>query len=61
MVTMWTLGDTFKTCYFIHRDAPIQFGICGALQVMIDVAILLQVYIYKNNTSSPRVSMSRAD
>lgn len=49
MVAMWTLGDAFKTCYFILRDAPIQFQICGALQVMIDIAILAQVYIYQNN------------
>ncbi|XP_046604764.1 solute carrier family 66 member 2 isoform X1 [Neodiprion virginianus] len=35
MVAMWTMGDTFKTCYFIAREAPMQFGICGALQVMV--------------------------
>ncbi|XP_076638074.1 solute carrier family 66 member 2 [Colletes latitarsis] len=49
MVTMWTLGDTLKTCYFIMREVPIQFEICGMLQIMIDVAILAQVYIYRNN------------
>ncbi|XP_047343799.1 solute carrier family 66 member 2 isoform X3 [Vespa velutina] len=25
MVSMWTLGDLFKTCYFVLREAPIQF------------------------------------
>ncbi|XP_074111914.1 solute carrier family 66 member 2 isoform X1 [Cotesia typhae] len=50
MVTMWTVGDTFKTCYFLHREAPVQFGICGALQVIVDLGILLQVYIYRNKT-----------
>ncbi|XP_046734303.1 solute carrier family 66 member 2 isoform X2 [Diprion similis] len=35
MVAMWTMGDTFKTCYFIAREAPVQFGICGALQVIV--------------------------
>lgn len=49
MVTMWTVGDTFKTCYFLHREAPVQFSICGALQVIVDLGILLQVYIYRNN------------
>lgn len=33
MVIMWTLGDMFKTGYFIARKAPSQFWICGTLQV----------------------------
>ncbi|CAD1472005.1 unnamed protein product, partial [Heterotrigona itama] len=32
MVAMWTLGDAFKTCYFVIREAPIQFEVCGTLQ-----------------------------
>ncbi|XP_051167095.1 solute carrier family 66 member 2 isoform X2 [Leptopilina boulardi] len=60
MVLMWTCGDTFKTCYFIHRDAPIQFGICGALQVLIDVSILLQVYLYRTNSNISR-NVTRTD
>ncbi|XP_066593654.1 solute carrier family 66 member 2 isoform X2 [Prorops nasuta] len=59
MVTMWAVGDTFKTCYFIQREAPIQFQICGTLQVLIDIAILMQVYIYQNS-NNPRVPV-RAD
>lgn len=51
MVAMWTIGDTFKTCYFIVREAPIQFGICGALQVFVDLSILCQVYLYRGSTS----------
>lgn len=61
MVTMWTVGDTFKTCYFIQRDAPLQFEICGTLQVIIDLAILLQVYIYQNNTGVHGRVPARAD
>ncbi|XP_011300185.1 PQ-loop repeat-containing protein 1 isoform X1 [Fopius arisanus] len=52
MVTMWTVGDTFKTCYFVQREAPIQFSICGVLQVIVDTAILLQVYLYQVNLAS---------
>jgi solute carrier family 66, member 2 len=33
MVVMWTCGDLFKTGYFIVREAPMQFWICGTLQV----------------------------
>ncbi|OQV13429.1 PQ-loop repeat-containing protein 1 [Hypsibius exemplaris] len=46
MVAMWTSGDLFKTIYFIVRDAPVQFAICGVLQVAVDIAILLQVFFY---------------
>lgn len=49
MVIMWTAGDMFKTGYFILRNAPTQFWICGTLQVSLDLAILLQVYIYRKN------------
>lgn len=35
MVLMWLIGDLFKTCYFVFRDAPAQFWICGTLQVRI--------------------------
>ena len=46
MVAMWTSGDLFKTVYFIIRDAPVQFAVCGVLQVAVDIAILLQVFFY---------------
>ncbi|XP_044008295.1 solute carrier family 66 member 2 isoform X2 [Aphidius gifuensis] len=47
MVAMWTAGDVFKTGYFYWRESPIQFTICGGLQVFIDLAILFQIYIYR--------------
>ncbi|KAH8412159.1 hypothetical protein KR009_000242 [Drosophila setifemur] len=53
MVIMWTLGDMFKTGYFIVRNAPSQFWICGMLQVSLDIAILSQVWFYRKN-SKPR-------
>ena len=46
MVVMWLSGDLFKTCYFIVKAAPVQFWVCGMLQISIDSAILLQVYKY---------------
>ena len=36
MVIMWTCGDIFKTTYFILRETPPQFYICGCLQVDLD-------------------------
>lgn len=53
MVLMWTSGDTFKTAYFILNQAPFQFTICGLLQVLVDVTILLQVYIYSVYPQKP--------
>lgn len=53
MVAMWTCGDIFKTCYFILRSAPAQFWICGMLQVSIDIAIFVQVFVYRNLTPKP--------
>jgi len=50
MVLMWTTGDIFKTSYFYLRNTPPQFFICGSLQVMVDMMILCQVYIYRENT-----------
>jgi len=47
MVLFWLSGDTFKTGYFIVRQAPLQFGLCGALQVLVDILILLQVVLYQ--------------
>lgn len=54
MVLMWTAGDAFKTVYFVVREAPLQFWICGTLQVIIDITILGQVYYYKDNHHSIR-------
>ncbi|XP_030644690.1 solute carrier family 66 member 2 [Chanos chanos] len=53
MVLMWTSGDTFKTVYFLLTQAPVQFWICGMLQVCVDVAILSQVYYYSRYPQKP--------
>ncbi|XP_064599233.1 solute carrier family 66 member 2-like isoform X2 [Liolophura sinensis] len=47
MVMFWTMGDVFKTLYFILREAPPQFWICGMLQVGIDISIFVQVFYYR--------------
>ncbi|XP_055892102.1 solute carrier family 66 member 2-like isoform X2 [Biomphalaria glabrata] len=53
MVGFWTCGDCFKTVYFILREAPAQFWICGMLQVSIDISIFLQVFFYRHNNVPP--------
>lgn len=51
MVFLWAFGDVFKTVYFVVREAPLQFWVCGVLQVVIDFLILLQVIIYRATPS----------
>ncbi|XP_042238515.1 solute carrier family 66 member 2-like isoform X2 [Homarus americanus] len=51
MVLMWLMGDTFKTIYFFLRSAPLQFFICGCLQIFIDIAVLGQCFIYRKKNS----------
>lgn len=56
MVMMWTCGDIFKTTYFYLRDTPPQFFICGAMQVSVDLCILAQVWLYRENTEKRKRS-----
>lgn len=50
MVLLWTAGDVFKTTYFLVNRSPPQFWVCGSVQIFIDVAILLQVFLYGRDT-----------
>jgi len=56
MVIMWTCGDVFKTSYFYLRNTPAQFFICGAMQVTVDLCILAQVWMYRENTEKRKRS-----
>jgi len=56
MVMMWTCGDLFKTTYFYLRNTPLQFFICGSLQVTVDLCILVQVWMYRENTEKRKRS-----
>eukprot|EP00045_Choanoeca_perplexa_P005191 m.44004 g.44004 ORF g.44004 m.44004 type:complete len:274 (-) comp12984_c0_seq1:65-886(-) len=53
MVACWLSGDMFKTAFYLLRNAPLQFPFCGCLQIMVDVAILYQVFLY-SDSSAPR-------
>jgi uncharacterized protein with PQ loop repeat len=46
MMACMLSGDSFKTGYYILRDAPPQFAICAMIQVSVDVIILWQVWRY---------------
>ncbi|XP_003926027.1 solute carrier family 66 member 2 isoform X2 [Saimiri boliviensis] len=53
MVLMWTSGDAFKTAYFLLKGAPLQFSVCGLLQVLVDLAILGQAYAFARHHPKP--------
>jgi uncharacterized protein with PQ loop repeat len=56
MVLLWTVGDLFKTGYFVVNQAPLQFLVCGILQVAVDLFITGQVILYKGlKTPSKKV------
>jgi len=47
LILSWFVGDAFKTVYFISTRSPLQFIMCGALQLLVDCAILFQINKYK--------------
>ncbi|XP_065174365.1 solute carrier family 66 member 2-like [Sycon ciliatum] len=55
MVCCWLSGDIFKTVYFLVKNTPPQFYICGSIQVMIDISILSQVFIYTSSQMLPKM------
>lgn len=48
-----TSGDAFKTAYFLLKGAPLQFSVCGLLQVLVDLAILGQAYAFARHPQKP--------
>lgn len=46
VMAMWFGGDSFKLFYFIFTGAPLQFVMCGAIQLSIDMVILGQFALY---------------
>ncbi|XP_053203426.1 solute carrier family 66 member 2-like [Panonychus citri] len=46
MVLLWTLGDSYKTGYFVIKQSPVQFVVCGLLQLTIDFLVALQILVY---------------
>ena len=56
MVLLWAGGDLFKLGYFIVKAVPIQFVVCGVIQITVDTLILAQISIYSpsRRRNSPR-------
>ncbi|CDW99693.1 hypothetical protein, partial [Sporisorium scitamineum] len=46
----WLGGDSFKLLYFLLRDSPVQFTSCAVFQLGVDLAILVQSRVYREQT-----------
>ena len=47
MIATWFLGDFFKTIYYLIEFQPIQFQIGGAIQLAVDLLIVIQIIVYQ--------------
>nr|VZI38967.1 unnamed protein product [Spirometra erinaceieuropaei] len=47
MVALWTVGDVAKVIYFFISSSPVQFIVCGVLQILIDLVIFGQFVYYE--------------
>lgn len=47
MIFTWFAGDFLKTLYFIIEAQPIQFIMCGTVQLSVDIMIIVQIINYK--------------
>ena len=47
LIGMWLFGDLYKLSYYSAQAAPVQLFACAGFQVMMDLAILSQFWIYR--------------
>ena len=47
LIMTWFGGDFLKTVYFIIYKQPRQFILCGAIQLSVDLIILIQLVVYR--------------
>ena len=46
----WIFGDCFKTGYYIVTKCPIQFIVCGVIQIIIDIILIGQMIYYNRGS-----------
>jgi hypothetical protein len=49
MIITWFIGDFFKTIYFIVMLQPTQFIVGGAVQLSIDLMIVIQIMAFNKS------------
>ncbi|CAG9538289.1 unnamed protein product [Cercopithifilaria johnstoni] len=61
MLLVWAVGDCGKTAYFIYENSPAQFWLCGIIQIIIDLSIMLQVYCFGKKGARSQVQLPQSD
>ena len=51
MIATWWAGDVLKTAYFIVKEAPVQFFVCGLIQLALDTVLAGQLMLYRRRDS----------
>lgn len=49
LILLWFTGACGKTLFFILNSQPVQFIICGFIQLINDIWILFQMYTYRSD------------
>jgi hypothetical protein len=44
LIMTWLIGDSFKTFYFGYSAAPLQFIVCGCIQLIVDLVLVFQMW-----------------
>ncbi|ORX95422.1 hypothetical protein K493DRAFT_182058, partial [Basidiobolus meristosporus CBS 931.73] len=44
IIGTWFLGDLFKTQYYYFHDVPVQFLLCGIVQLSVDCVLCFQLW-----------------
>ncbi|KAK0548316.1 hypothetical protein OC861_003631 [Tilletia horrida] len=58
LIAAWVGGDLAKTAYFIWQASPLQFLLCGLIQLSIDATICYQAYIYREKTAEDNAALA---
>ena len=61
MIGTWFIGDFMKTIYYVIENQPFQFTMCGAVQLAVDILIILQIIAYSKNVISDNINAKSYD
>ncbi len=50
LILIWLGGDLYKLSYYVAHASPLALQLCAAFQIFLDLCILGQFALYKNNT-----------
>ena len=54
---IWALGDSLKSGYYVAVNTPIQLVMSAFFQLLVDLLILFQFYLYNGKKARIEVEM----